>query len=71
MEETKTCIECRHFRKHYVCINGEYKEILQGHCPKPRLRPKKSDAPACRLFEAPPPPEAADARQSKSFIPNS
>ncbi len=54
-EEEKTCAQCRHFRRHYVCQGGRrYIPLDRGHCGAPRLRDKDADTPACGRFSGRP-----------------
>ena len=51
--EGKTCAQCRHFRRHYVCQGGRrFVPLDRGHCAAPRLRDKDADTPACGRFSA-------------------
>ena len=45
--EAKTCAQCRHFRRHYVCEGGRrFVPLNQGHCGALRIRDKDADTPA-------------------------
>lgn len=41
MENEKTCRDCKHYRRHYVDIEGRYHEIHDGHW---RLSPGQAQA---------------------------
>lgn len=54
-EEKKTCAQCRHFRRHYVCEGGRrFVPLNRGHCGAPRIRDKDADTPACGRFSVRP-----------------
>lgn len=54
-EEEKTCAQCRHFRRHYVCEGGRrFVPLNRGHCGAPRIRDKDADTPACGRFSVRP-----------------
>ena len=43
MENEKTCRDCKHYRRHYVDIEGRYHEIHDGHCVYPRVKRKRAE----------------------------
>lgn len=49
------CENCVHFHQHYTkIVEGRseiFKKIYSGHCAKPRLRNRSTDAPACERFQ--------------------
>lgn len=50
-QEKKTCAQCRHFRRHYVCQGARrFIPLERGHCGCPHLRDKAADTPACARF---------------------
>ena len=53
--ENERCGGCKYFIQHYIRYDdGEYVPILEGHCKKPRLKPRKADTPACQYWEKQP-----------------
>lgn len=51
--ENLTCQDCRHFRQHYVKAEKGYAISGYGHCVYPRLKPRRTDTPACENFSPP------------------
>ena len=66
----KTCSDCLYYRQHYVYSCGDYHKIPYGHCTKPRLHKRMSDAPACQHFD-PTSPREELPREPKTKSPNS
>ena len=67
--ENKTCQTCENFVQHYIRdIGGRYVLIWDGHCKKPRLKPRKAKAPACPYWEerkeAPAKPDTSETERT-------
>lgn len=51
MKTLDTCEMCKYFRIHYIKRgDGEYQEIIYGHCVYPRLKRREKDTPACKNY---------------------
>ena len=50
MEDEKTCRDCKHYRRHYVDIEGRYHEIHDGHCVYPQVKRKRAEDLPCARF---------------------
>ena len=70
MSAKNTCVQCLHFRKHYVIVAGIYLEAMCGHCVYPRLKHRDFDTPACSHFSLPVSYKNTDAAP-KTETPNS
>ena len=50
-QESKTCENCRYFRRHYVRGAGNrYTPLDRGHCVHPRLKDRTIQTPACQRY---------------------
>ena len=48
----KTCIDCKHFYRHYTrTAKGRYEALFLGHCIKPRLKKRYVDSKACENWD--------------------
>ncbi len=47
-----TCKSCKYFRQHYVKFGKRYNACGGGHCVFPKVKPRRTDSPACGYFEA-------------------
>lgn len=53
--ENKHCIDCKHFRLHYIkYARGNYSALSYGHCVKPRLKKRFANDKACTYWEEKP-----------------
>ena len=48
----QTCQTCAYFIRHYAKWGKGYSALALGHCYKPRIKPRKIDAPACPRYRA-------------------
>ncbi len=45
------CGNCKHYVRHFVCFNGRFSPIEQGHCTYPRNKYRTAKHNACEYFE--------------------
>ncbi|MBS1403022.1 MAG: hypothetical protein HPZ79_08605 [Oscillospiraceae bacterium] len=45
-----TCKTCAYFIQHYAKRKTGYTALAWGHCYRPRVKPRKTDAPACPRY---------------------